>query len=350
VTEPRRKRGPSEPPIVFLHVPKTAGTTLHAVLVDNVPYGTARSGGNVFRGRGGYDPQRLARRRELERGLRAGDRVVSGHLPYTVKVAFPEDARYVTMLRDPVDRLLSHYHAVSRRRRLKSPGDPLEPETTIDDLIEQHVLFDNLHVRMLSDAEDPAGPVTEDHLRQAKHNLKEFTAFGLVDRFDESLVLLGRRLGLRSLLAPSQRVNVERPGVDEPAVVAAARRHNELDVKLYRYASRLFARAVADEGPDFALDLEALRAARGTDELAVDGVGADDLRSLVVAERARVLRRQQALAHLRARQGLLKRQIGGLEDALAIAEAELERRRSAGAGERGRLARLLVPSEEPPVA
>jgi hypothetical protein len=54
-------------------------------------------------------------------------------------------------------------------------------------------------------------------LRCAKHNLKEeFTAFGLTERFDESLSLLRRQLGWTRLpvYVPSN-VNRDRPTVEE---------------------------------------------------------------------------------------------------------------------------------------
>jgi hypothetical protein len=38
---------------VFVHIPKTAGTTLTAVLEDNYPGGSIRVVGNVVKGAGG---------------------------------------------------------------------------------------------------------------------------------------------------------------------------------------------------------------------------------------------------------------------------------------------------------
>ena len=60
-----------------------------------------------------------------------GFEIVFGHVPYGIHLAFPQACVYATVLRDPVDRVVSSYYhhvrAVRRKRRLGGPAlTPLE--------------------------------------------------------------------------------------------------------------------------------------------------------------------------------------------------------------------------------
>src|SRR5688500_8148540 len=89
-----------EPPLllVFVHIPKTAGTTLRLVLSDNYPGGRIRRIGNVFKGGGGYKRgvtfEGLGA--DAKEGLADVD-VISGHVPLGVREHFarfmPKDRR-----------------------------------------------------------------------------------------------------------------------------------------------------------------------------------------------------------------------------------------------------------------
>ena len=263
---------------VFIHVPKTAGTTVRSVIRTSEPGDRSqRPGPNVFKGAGGADPKTLERLRDAPHTLRLdGVRVLLGHQPFGISEylerAFPErEFRYFTFLRDPVERSVSHYFEVLRQPRRVfedgEPGDelaPLPPGTTFHDAMKAGYLHDNLQTRMLSGVE-PFGPVTDDMLERAKRNVRDrFALVGLTERLDESLVLAKQRLGFRSILVASQRVNTNRPrGSEVPEEVrGAAERHNRYDIELYRYARTLFERVPERSQLEFQVELAALRAAQ----------------------------------------------------------------------------------------
>jgi hypothetical protein len=264
---------------VFIHIPKTAGTTVRTVIRTSEPgERNGRPGANVFRGGGGSNPKTLEKLRDEPQSLNLDYlRVLHGHLPFGaseyLERGFPDHVfRYFTFLRDPVERSLSHYFEVLRRpRRLFDEGEvaedlaPLPPGTTFEEAVEAGYLHDNVQTRMLSGAVDPFAPVSVETLERAKRNLSErFALVGLTERLDESLVLAKQRLGFRNILVGSRRVNTSRPrGAQVPAALHdTAERANQYDIELYRFARHLFERIPEQEELEFQVELAALRSAK----------------------------------------------------------------------------------------
>jgi hypothetical protein len=281
------------PLLIFIHIPKAAGTTLTTILRMNEPAPRTRHGGNVFKGSGGMKQGvKFARLLRNDSGELDRARVLTGHFPLGMREALPSDLskkrelRFFTFLREPADRTLSHYYAVREiGRGFGLP--PLPAGATLEDALASGYLHDNLQTRMLSGLREPFGEVDNEMLEQAKHNLRdELAFFGLTERFDESLVLAKQRLGLRSILhSPASRsgtsrsrrkstgrVNTGRPRGDEVPVELrrAAERCNRYDIELYRYAEQLFDAAPERSQLDFEIELAALRAAKADGEIELD--------------------------------------------------------------------------------
>jgi hypothetical protein len=323
--------GAAQPPLlVFVHIPKTAGTVLGSVLTMNEPGERTRRLSNVFKGSGGLSTTLIHRLRADAEPLNLdAARIVTGHFPlgigeYLRKHAGPgRELRFITCLREPVDRTLSHYYQI--RGRPPGPGkytlSPLPSEPTLGDMLERGFTHDNVQTRMLSGLLEPFGEVTDDMLEQAKRNLREsLVFFGLTEQFDESLVLAKQRLGLsvllselegnrhaRSLSRSGGRVNTSRPrGEDVPqGLRQEAERCNRYDIELYCYAQKLFEAAPERKEIEFDVELAALQAARteGEIEVAAPAPGGfkgsrEEWRMLVTA-RATLLRHEAEFADIR---------------------------------------------------
>jgi hypothetical protein len=318
-----------QPLLVFVHIPKTAGTTLTTVLTTNEPGTRTRHGGNVFKGGGGAKHGvRFESLLKNEHGELDGAGVVAGHFPLGIREYMPGDreVRYFTFLREPADRTLSHYFAIRERRGgaeepTKLGLQPLPAEATLDDMLEAGYLHDNVQTRMLSGLAEPFGEVDEGMLEQAKHNLREELAFfGLTERFDESLLLAKRRLGFRSILyrpfvdtgrsgrRSTGRVNTRRPRGDElpPELLAGAQACNRYDTELYRFAAQLFDEASELEELEFEVELAALRAAKAEGEIDVHVApparfdGDERVWRMLLHATATSFRHEQELAETRA--------------------------------------------------
>ncbi|HXH34433.1 MAG TPA: hypothetical protein VNJ54_08490 [Plantibacter sp.] len=234
----------TQPMLVFAHIPKTAGTTLTGVIERE--YGVAA----CVHVKNWHDHRDESL--EAIRGAAANPftRAVLGHLPFAARPAFPPTTRWLTVLRDPVERALSDYFYGKRVGAVP--------------LAEYLARTNNLQTRMLSGIDPTESAPAEELLEGAKRNLRDpTTTVALAERFDESLALCTLRFGWRGVLYRSVRVNDQRPTLEQIGELdeTAILRENEVDLELYRYAELLFAAAVAESGAAIAFELRALELA-----------------------------------------------------------------------------------------
>jgi hypothetical protein len=249
---------PEAPRLLFLHIPKTAGSTLRRIIERRYGRRAVFSVGEAT----GADIDRLAGMtpQQLER-----IRAVVGHFPFGLHALLPDASTYVTLLREPADRIVSHFYYAAR-----TSESPLfaEIEATGRNLrryVEEApaaAWFNNGQTRLLGSI-DPrdAAPADRSTLDRAKARLlSDFAIVGLAERFDESLA----RIAARFAWPPgtrygSEKISTNRVPLSEVSAedLAVIRTRNALDEELYRFARELFERNVipnagpgsADEAP-----------------------------------------------------------------------------------------------------
>ncbi len=256
----------STPTLLFLHVGKTAGATVRRVLRRQYPRAKVRE----LRAPSA-EPGRLRRESavahfaQLPEAERARPRLILGHFTFGLHEHVPRQSTYVTLLREPTALVLSQYQHVRRHE-----GHLLHEEAkaypTIDSYIRSGVSLemDNSQTRAFAgDTTTPFGACTPAMLDLAKEHLeRSFAVVGLTERFDESLLLMRRAFGWRDVRYVALNVDPYRDRRDEPTEEALAliRRHNALDLDLYRWALDRFDRKVAAV-PGFPAELDGFRLA-----------------------------------------------------------------------------------------
>lgn len=219
-------------PLVFLHVPKTGGSTLVAIARRQFPVAAvARLPDSLAAARAD-----LARRPEAERRQL---RFLHGHVPFGVHSALP-GARYVTLLRHPVARLVSVYHYALREPDWAAHRLIHDRHLTLEQFVDSPIAaeFNDGQTRFLAGGDQPV-PARET-LAAALHNLQQLAFVGITERFDASLALLLRRFAWRRRFYRRENVNRHRPALARvaPRVVALIERRNALDLELYAAGQR----------------------------------------------------------------------------------------------------------------
>lgn len=226
----------NDPLVIFLHIPKSAGSSLSQVVRAN------------YRSEELQDHESLADLAQpltdLSDSQKAGLKAVIGHYYYGIHEGFPgREIAHVTMLRDPVERVLSSYYFLRTY-----PGYEPVAEMTIKQFVDAYPEGRNLQTLMLS------GLVDKDdldrfvpNLKRAIENLNGFRAVGLTERFEQSVALIGHVLDWSTIEYPRVNVTANKPETSHLSAddVAYVREANGLDIALYQRAVEIFEAQVA---------------------------------------------------------------------------------------------------------
>jgi hypothetical protein len=288
-------------PLFFLHIPKAAGTTLSTILRHHYPSPAFEGGINAF--------QRLELAGPRLQAAARSDKLkaVSAEVTFELATRFFTNARYVTILREPVARTLSQisYLKTGRGAGLVPPGRPLPtPDLTLDEVIAGGYVPDNLQTRMLCGIVSPFDPLPADGLEQAKRALADrFAYVGTAERFDEFLALLNLELGWPTMPYRRKRVNPQNRGRGELSAVQLRRLEevNALDRELFAHAEGLLTRALETAGPALEQELEVLLRVLPLERPARMGkaLDAETVRSLPIEARVALALKEAELGRAR---------------------------------------------------
>ncbi|MBA3690610.1 MAG: sulfotransferase family 2 domain-containing protein [Actinobacteria bacterium] len=250
--------------IIFLHIGKTAGSTLRKVLHRNVPRDQILLVQTPQR-RDTYRPRRestIDAFASMPETTRSRARLVEGHVIFGIHRFVPGPSTYITVLRDPVALAVSQYRYVVRTPGHRLHDIVMSEAMGLEDYVRSGISLemDNSQTRAISgDVSAPFGGCSQAMLDAATQHIDEhFSVVGLTERFDESLVLMGRTFGWKRLAyLPVKVAPKSREPISEE-VRGLLEEQNRFDLALYRYAGRRFEREVQNL-PAFEADLRRFR-------------------------------------------------------------------------------------------
>ncbi len=247
----------SEEAIIFLHLPKTAGTTLNRLIEWEYPLTEMYS----------VDPVLFewsaAHLRKLSTQRLRKIRMFKGHMYFGLHEVLPQPATYITVLRNPVDRVLSAFYYMRGYWLHPSYWKLRREKWTIEQFVERSTR-DNVQCKVI--AKSPYHtPCNEEILARAIDHLNRyFSVVGLSERFEESLALMKLRFGWQLKSYSSFNVTRARPKkADLPqATLDLIAERNRFDLALYEHGAKLFAAAVAEQEEAVSRIAAELKAAR----------------------------------------------------------------------------------------
>ena len=255
------KNTKQEQSLIFLHVPKAAGSTFYKIIERQYKPNSIFSidGQRVRESIDEFKKLPVAQREEI--------RVLKGHMYFGLHELLPQPSTYITILRDPVERIISHYYYV-----LRSPNHYLYNKVTSQHMsLKDYVCsgisteLDNGQTRLLSGLEQTVFGWEECStkvLELAKQNIKNhFAVVGLSERFDETLILLQKAFAYKIPFYVQENVTKNRPLKENISqdTLKFIEKYNELDIELYKYAKNNFENIITQQNTYFERELKVFK-------------------------------------------------------------------------------------------
>jgi len=214
--------------LFFLHIPKTAGTTLGKIVRSQYPKD------KVFV----YLPNQPDTINEYSEEERKKMRLVAGHYQFGWHKHFPGPFTYFTVMRDPVVRMISLYRYLNRKTDHR-----LHEEIKSLNIVDFSKRFANAQTKFITGLEASfIAKQPEEALDMAKKNLQTyFSVVGIQERFDETLLLAKHTYEWKKVFfydslnaAPKKESEFSEDTLKE------MEEHLRLDIELYKFADDIF--------------------------------------------------------------------------------------------------------------
>ena len=267
---PAKNRVTSAPDIlIHLHIPKTGGTSLNSTVqhgfrtdevlevnVFGIPETEQRDGLGLIRN--DYFQRQI--------GSYAGEdlkgiRYITGHLPFGLHRLLKRQAKYFSVIRHPVDRVVSDFFfGIQSNEPYHINGKPME----FDEFVEsEDVRSCDYQARVFSGCPDlgtKGVSVERRHLDQAKRNIEDdFLAVAPLERMTELALLIRHiyRWPMRRLLTEYKLKTRSRPRVTEISsrLIKTIEVRNAFDLELYDWVQSRFATQCGLFEPQLSRDL-----------------------------------------------------------------------------------------------
>lgn len=216
--------------LIFLHLPKNAGTSMNSILKKNyiqkeifeVRFNTDRTGN-------------LTEFKEMPQDKRDNIKFLSGHFDFGLHEYFSNPFQYVSMMRHPVERTVSFYNYIKRKKSHRLL-DVVKKKSLIECVTEVKD-FDvvNGQARKLSGTDDESLM-----LEKALENIDNHFAFmGIQEHFEESMLLLGHKLESKiGYLSHLNRAGTNHEIDNE--LIREIEKLNQVDLELYEIMRNRF--------------------------------------------------------------------------------------------------------------
>ncbi|UOE53086.1 sulfotransferase family 2 domain-containing protein [Bacillus sp. CMF12] len=211
--------------LIFMHIPKTGGMTLKRIIKRQYP--DIKILKDITDGKTS-EFKKIVSEKEIQ--------FVFGHLSFGLHMHTSKPCTYVTMMREPIDRVISMYYYVIGKK-----DHPLH-DIVKDLLIEEFIDHPDLKVHtnnMQTKRVLGKNSLSPSDLKQAKQNLEEhFSVIGITEMFDDSVALMKQKFNWNDISYVRKNQTKKRLSKEEidPIIINKIKANNELDIQLYNWA------------------------------------------------------------------------------------------------------------------
>jgi hypothetical protein len=233
--------------IIFLHIPKAAGSAIKRIFESQYEDSEC-----IYIE--GHRPKESLEN-YLNSGIIKTPKLLFGHFDYGVLNNINVDAKYITMIRNPIDRVISHYYYAKNHSAHYLHKEIVDNKLSLKEYVESGLTteLNNGPVRMLigaggyhkndySNINIPYGKSESWMLEQAVKNIKDYFLFvGIQEEFEKSVFLIKKVLGWKNhIIFRTENKTKDRPAINQvdDETLELIKKYNNLDIKLYQFIKK----------------------------------------------------------------------------------------------------------------
>lgn len=213
--------------LIYLHLPKAAGTTLRLIIERE--YGLDK----IFQINGLHSNEDVMK--DLHAWPNFNDiELISGHQYFGIHKYLYKECKYITMMRDPIERVISSYCHIVR------PKD--RSMETLKDFA-NHWQGNNLQTKLIAGGDS--------NLNEAIENIEKYFIFvGVSEMFDQSILLMQQKLSWKTPYYVIENPSHNRMTADslDDDIINIIKEANQLDMQLYEYAKENIFSQIKESG------------------------------------------------------------------------------------------------------
>jgi len=226
--------------LIFIHCPKTAGTSLTSFIIKNLNlkdeeiYNCGQRARTHIEGNIKFMNLPLEEKKKF--------RFICGHVELFILQTINYPVFTFTLLRDPIKRIISLYNFIIQTKTHHLHDFIIKNRLSISDFIKSGAWIETnngMVRRLCGGIRIPYGRCNFRMLENAIFNLRKLSLFGFQEKFEEFIKILSMVLGISCLSFEYINVTNYKIEVDEKDI-KTIEAFNQLDIELYKYAKTIY--------------------------------------------------------------------------------------------------------------